>query len=56
MQQVAGLGAKKRAIAMSASSQLAECWHQISMAARFFASNVLVSMKIDALAARPPEC
>ena len=41
---------------MSASLQMAECWHQISMATRFFASKVLLSMEIDALAVRTSEC
>jgi hypothetical protein len=42
--------------AVSASSQMAECWHPIAMATRFFRSKVLVSMEIDALASRTPEC
>ena len=44
------------AIAVSASSQMAECWHPIAMATRFFRSKVLLSMQIDGLAARTPKC
>jgi hypothetical protein len=44
------------AIAVSASSQMAECWHPIAMATRFFRSKVLLSMEIDAVASRTPEC
>jgi hypothetical protein len=41
---------------MSASLQMTECWHQISMATGFVTSKMLLSMEIGAVAARTPEC
>jgi hypothetical protein len=44
------------ALATSASLQMAEYWHQTSMATGSLSDKPLLSMEIAALAARPPEC